>query len=358
MGASASSPRIPSHDQSFVGRRGFFHVGGEYVGEGDEAIMRGQAYVEVIEPVEVRKPYPLVFVHGTAQTSTNWLGTPDGRPGWADFFVRQGYVVHLLEQPMRGRSAWHPGDGPTRMFTTRELESLFTATAELGTWPQAKRHTQWPGTGRRGDPAFDAFYASQVETLVSAADTERSLQQAGVALLDRIGPAILVTHSQAAYFSWHVTDKRPRLVKGNIALEPAGPPCENLVFGKGPNRIWGLANIPLEYAPAAADPSELRVEKVHRRDRRHLAPCWRQIEPARQLPNLAGIPTLVLVGEASYHAMFAHCTADWLRQAGVDVELVRLEDENIFGNGHMFMLERNSLEIAAFLDRWMSRRIA
>ena len=76
-----------------------------------------------------------------------------------------------------------------------------------------------PITGRRGDPTFDAFYASQVEPLVSAADTERSLQQAGVALLDRIGPAILVTHSQAAYFSWHVTDKRPRLVKGNTDAE-------------------------------------------------------------------------------------------------------------------------------------------
>jgi pimeloyl-ACP methyl ester carboxylesterase len=196
---------VPAFDQSAVGQRGYFYVAGQYIGEDGKNIMRGQVYVEVVAPKDVRHPYPLVLIHGNAQTPTNWMGTPDGRKGWADFFVEQGYVVYMMEQPMRGRSAWHPSDGATRMFRVDEEERLFTDNARSANWPQAKKQTQWPGEGpgkgRKGDPVFDAFYATQVEALASLEETEKANQAAGAALLDKIGPAILITHSQAGYFS-------------------------------------------------------------------------------------------------------------------------------------------------------------
>jgi hypothetical protein len=34
--------------------------------------------------------------------------------------------------------------------------------------PQAHMHTQWPGTGRAGDPIVDQFHASQVPYLSQA----------------------------------------------------------------------------------------------------------------------------------------------------------------------------------------------
>ena len=111
---------VPAVDQSAVAQRGYFYVGGKYVGEPGKEIMQGQIYVEVLAPKDVRRPYPLVLIHGAAQTATNWMGTPDGRKGWAEYFVEQGYVVYMIDQPMRGRSAWHPGDGATRMFTAAE----------------------------------------------------------------------------------------------------------------------------------------------------------------------------------------------------------------------------------------------
>ena len=45
-----------------------------------------------------------------------------------------------------------------------------------------------------------------------------------MALLDKIGPAILLTHSQSGAFGWPVADARPDLVKAIVAVEPNGPP--------------------------------------------------------------------------------------------------------------------------------------
>ena len=123
---------------------------------------------------EARHAFPLVLIHGAAQTATNWMGTPDGRPGWADFFVGQGYTVYMIDQPARGRSAWQPDiDGKLTAFAAERIEQLFTAPETLGNWPQAKKHTQWPGSGRIGDPVFDAFYATQVQYLADVVPTER-----------------------------------------------------------------------------------------------------------------------------------------------------------------------------------------
>src|SRR5258708_3536257 len=116
--ARAASPKlpVPAVDQSAVGQRGYFYVGGKYVGEPGKEIMQGQVYVEVLAPKDVRRPYPLVLIHGAAQTATNWMGTPDGRKGWAEYFVEQGYIVYMIDQPMRGRSPIHPADGAPRML--------------------------------------------------------------------------------------------------------------------------------------------------------------------------------------------------------------------------------------------------
>jgi pimeloyl-ACP methyl ester carboxylesterase len=317
--------------------------------------------VEVLAPRDVLRPYPLVLIHGAAQTATNWMETPDGRKGWAEYFVEQGYVVYMIDQPMRGRSAWHPGDGATRMSSASKEAFQFTAIETDGAWPQAKKHTQWPGDGpnkgKIGDPIFDAFYATQVETVLSNEATERRNQEAGAALLDRIGPAIVLTHSQSGPFGWLIADARPGLVKAIVAVEPSGPPFEATMIGTGKLRAWGPTNIPITYDPPITDPGEIALEREAEADAPDLFVCWMQKAPARQLVNLKAIPAVVVTAEASYHQVFDHCTAKYLNQAGVKTDYMRLQDKGITGNGHMVMLEKNNLEIARLLDDWMQQHV-
>ena len=97
--------------------------------------------------------------------------------------------------------------------------------------------------------------------------------------------------------------------------------------------------------------------KEDKADGPDLSICWMQNSPARQLVNIKDIPTMILVSEASYHAVFDHCTAKWMNQAGVKTDFIRLEDRGITGNGHMVMIEKNSLEIAKLLDDWMQKNV-
>ncbi len=73
--------------------------------------------------------------------------------------------------------------------------------------------------------------------------------------------------------------------------------------------------------------------------------------------NLEPIPVLDVSAEASYHRPYAHCVAKWLNQAGVKTTYVKLEDVGLPGNGHQMMSEKNSAEIAKYLQSWMEKNV-
>ena len=52
---------------------------------------------------EGEKP-PLVLVHGAGHNGACYLQTPDGRPGWAQYFAQAGYDVYVPDWPGMGRS--------------------------------------------------------------------------------------------------------------------------------------------------------------------------------------------------------------------------------------------------------------
>src|SRR6202158_4863076 len=89
---AAGAPPISIHtfSKEDIASTGFFYVGGQYVGAPGKEVMDGAEYVEVMVPKKIRHPYPIVFFHGAGQTGTDWLQTPDGRPGWAYFFIKSG----------------------------------------------------------------------------------------------------------------------------------------------------------------------------------------------------------------------------------------------------------------------------
>ena len=101
----------------------------------------------------------------------------------------------------------------------------------------------------------------------------------------------------------------------------------------------------------------MRPVLQERGDGPDLIPCWLQPEPARRLSKLAGIPTVVVTGEASFRAAYDHCTSRFLTQAGVPNTHLRLEAVGIRGNGHMMMMEKNSSEVAGAIADWIEANL-
>lgn len=362
-----SSATIGSTSAEAFAERSYFYVGGKYVNaaiaggnatsSGSGTFMMGQVYVERLTPHAVKKKHPLVFIHGAAQSGSNWLNTPDDREGWASYFLRRGYIVYLTDQTQRGRSPWLPGDGELITFSAESASNYFAAPEKVSPqpYPQAIKHTQWPGTGVTGDPIFDAFYASQVQYQSKSTYTALLNNAAYTTLLQKIGqPVFLITHSQAGLFGWKLADTIPGLVKGMVQLEPGSTPFESwtgppFTEGYAPSFSpfpYGLTQLPLQYdPPIGEDSSSLKRQHIPP-DAPDLAPCILQTEPARKLVNIAKVPQLQIVSEASWHAVCDYCSVKYLKQAGCEVEFVPLERRGIRGNGHFLFMEMNNIEIA------------
>ena len=347
---------------------GYFFVGGHYQAAKDKTVAAGQMFVEYRAPAQITQPYPIVLVHGTAQTGTNFLGTPDGRPGWADRFAAKGFATYVIDQVGRGRAG---GDaeayGPYARLPVEDLETVFTGQERSTLYPQAKLHTQWPGEpGVRGNAAFDQFYLSQVPYIASALKSEELVDPALIALLEKIGPAILLTHSQAGVFGWAVSDQRPDLVKAHVAVEPNGPTFYDIRFKGGTDwyervsearaRPYGITRVPLHFEPPVSSPADLTVVQADTPARPDQIRCWLQAAPARTLPNLAKVPAVIVTAEASFRATMDDCTAAFLTQAGAKPDRLALAEHGIRGNGHMMMLESNSDQVADAIIGWIEQR--
>jgi pimeloyl-ACP methyl ester carboxylesterase len=354
-GADQSSPLL-------IEEQGHFFVAGRYFTTSHGQFMAGQMYVEYQIPKNRTYPFPIVMWHGGSQSGACFTGTPDGRDGWAQFFLKQGYAVYVVDQPGRGRSAYNADAyGPLSLSAknTARVQDRFTASERSKPWPQAHLHTQWPGSGMAGDASFDQLYAEQLPEIESFSRRQSLNRDAGVALLDRIGPSIILTHSQSGPFGWLIADAKPNFVKAIVAAEPNGPPVYDSEFHNDGTlaRPWGLTSEPLTYSPVVSDPKQLSFVQQEQPDGPGLLRGWLQKEPARALINLKSIPIIIVTTEASYHAGYDHCTARYLTQAGVSNTHVRLAEQGIRGNGHMMMLEKNSLQIAAVIADWLEKNV-
>jgi len=300
---------------------GFFWVVGDRRSASTESM-----YVEWEAPAEVTKPWPIVLVHGGGGQGTDWLGTPDGRPGWAPLLVAQGWAVYVVDRPGHGRS---PRSG--RRSGPPATLDMIAGTFAAGT---DERHTQWPGPGGADDPAVAQLAASAVPLAADLADAQAVEAERLAALLDQIGPAVLITHSFGAPAGWLTADLRPDLVRAVVALEPFGPPFLRLPEA-GIALDWGLTSARLTYEPEAAAAADLDPGRP------------------RSLPNLRGFPIAVVEAEASVAAAACAPTAEFLRTAGADVTHLRLAEHGVRGNGHGFIVERNNDAALAAVLAWL-----
>ena len=187
-----------------IADQGFFWVGVEKVKAPYGTLMSGGMYVQYQIPAERKFPWPLILVHGGGGQGLDMLGTPDGRPGWAEFFVRRGWATYVVDRPALGRAPYHQDVyGPLAPPPTYEfMQKQFLVPERFGNYPQAKLHNQWPSSGDLDDPVFDQFMAGQAGSLADLALTHTQMQHCGSLLLAaapaRCSDALCCAHADAS----------------------------------------------------------------------------------------------------------------------------------------------------------------
>jgi pimeloyl-ACP methyl ester carboxylesterase len=220
---AAGGERDEPHRAIVLAGQGSFMVGGTVItGQTGDTFHGDHAYVQYQIPSGARA-LPLVMWHGGGQFSKTWESTPDGRDGYQNIFLRRGFATYILDQPRRGRA------GRSTLGTVIPDavpgESSSWNTFRLGLWtpPSAPRffpNVQFP----RDAASLDQYWRQQTPDTGPETTTPdiRNLQAGTVAALFRkIGPAVLLTHSNSGQYGWVTGIKAPELVKAIIAYEPA-----------------------------------------------------------------------------------------------------------------------------------------
>ncbi|MCW2387562.1 pimeloyl-ACP methyl ester carboxylesterase [Sphingobium sp. B11D3B] len=359
--AAATQPLV-------IARQGNFFVGGHEAQTPDGPVIAGAMYVEYQIPAQQTHPYPLVFFHGGASSGASFWSTPDGREGWATLFLRKGYAVYVVDRPTLGRSPHYETVDGRKLMPPAGLPAREGQAAPP---PPTSKPAHLPGTNAPDDPAtaymrrarqstIEVPFGAPGDALAVSLYVDRLDREAGAALLDRIGPAILVTHSRAGTTGWQIADARPRLVKAIVAAEPNGPPFYNAPPMGAPGdpvaRPFGITYAGLRFDPPVTDLRDFGPLTQLPPEDGHKVGCWTVAGKMPRLVNLAQVPVIVLVGGASYHAGYDHCTAQFLKKAGVSVDLVPLDAHGFVGNTHGFPTETNNHLIADFIARWLAER--
>ncbi|MEX0285636.1 MAG: alpha/beta fold hydrolase [Paracoccaceae bacterium] len=174
-----------------------------------------QAYVQYFVPAIRNDAPPIVLVHGGGMHGGTWETTPDGRPGWLNLLVAQGYEVHVLDNVERGRSGFTPNlwQGDPILRSLEEAWTLF----RIG---RPENYASRTPFARSQFPveAFDAFAQMMVPRWLTTTPLHVN---ALVAVLKRVGPAVVMCHSQGGEIALDAARRVPELFAGYIGIEPS-----------------------------------------------------------------------------------------------------------------------------------------
>ena len=263
-------------------------------------------YVQYHLPATERGTVPLLLWHGGGLTGVTWETTPDGREGWQQYFLRRGWATYVSDAVERGRSGWAMSpeifQGEAIFLTKGDPWERFRIGAGPGSY---RTRSALPGTQFPVE-AYDDFMRQVVPRWTT---TDAAQLAAYRALLRRVGPAVVLAHSQGGMFAFRAAQAEPTQVRALVLIEPAG-------FG--------------EVTPEA-------------------------------LAALHGIPVLALYGDfieqdARWPAIRQRGLAFYakLREAGVGIDVVSLPERGIMGNSHMMMMDRNSDAVAQVVQDWLA----
>jgi len=323
-------------------------------------------YVQFQIPARQNGPgWPVIMVHGSTHTGAALESTPDGREGWYPYFVRKGISTYVVDQSGRGRSGFdqsvlHEAEARIAAGDTKgaaELIPNFGRITDNGAWTAWFGHLLPAGSTvvngkliRHGDPGdpqqgtakephvaplfptdvvaeyYKQLVPNSEVTLPGSTCATCTPQQLSPAntwtpqnlalLVERLGGAIVATHSQSGIMGHHMV----RILKERGRLD----------LVKGLITIEGGCSLPNSGLTAA---------------------------------DFDSIPYLALKGDYTATSQQCQDTVDAInkrrseKQGTARADYLKLDEMGMLGVTHMMMLDSKSNEIADIMIQWAGKNV-
>ncbi|MDN3655451.1 alpha/beta fold hydrolase [Ferruginibacter paludis] len=286
------------------------------------------AYVFYQVPANPRK-LPLVMWHGIGQFSKTWETTPDGREGYQNIFLRRRFPVYILDQPRRGNAGRSTIGG--NIAATPDEQQWF-CTFRVGIWP-----TYFEGVQFARDTNTLNQYFRAMTPNIGPIDINVTTDAAS-ALFNKIGPAILVTHSHSGGMGW-VTAVKNQNVKAIVSYEP----------GSGFLFPEGEVPEPIAFTGGSLTPVAVPLQDFLKLTKIPIIIYYGDNIPTTQSPN---------PGVDGWRARLAMARKwrDLINKHGGDATVVHLPEIGIKGNTHFPFSDLNNLEIADLMSKWLKEK--
>lgn len=234
---------------------------------------------------------------------------------------RKGHPVYVVDHAGRGRSGFDPtpvnavGD---KAAPPEKMPSLFLGTIERS-WANFRFGPEYPKTFPNVQfpiPQMEQYLAQLVpNTEVTLDGIGRQTVEALAALLDKVGPSVIMVHSQSGVYGLDVVRLRPNLVRALVSVEGG---CETVT----PKDIeTPFVKVPFVSVWGDNSKGAWGVNGDKRRDG-----CLQAVN---------------LVNKGGGKATFA-----------------LLPDMGIAGNSHMMMMDKNNLQVADVIQKWILENVA
>ena len=279
-------------------------------------------------PVKARK-YPLVMWHGIGQFSKTWETTPDGREGFQNIFLRRGFGVYLINQPRRGNAGRSMEAGS---ITPTPDEQQWFGTFRIGIWPDYFEGVQFA----RDSATLNQYFRAMTPN-IGPIDINVNTNAVS-ALFDKIGPAILVSHSHSGGMGW-LTATKNRNVKAIVSYEP----------GSGFLFPEGEVPAPIPSSGGTLEAVALPVAEFIKLTKIPIIIYYGDFIPDKPMDN---------PGQDGWRARLemARLWRDVVNRYGGDVTVVHLPETGIKGNTHFPFSDLNNVEIADLMSKWLKEK--
>jgi pimeloyl-ACP methyl ester carboxylesterase len=309
--------------------KGSFFVGGETVeqsfvelgsrGPADQ-ITINQMYVEYMLPDGTPR-VPVVMVHGATLSGKTYDTTPDGRMGWFEYFVRQAHPVYVADQVGRARSGFNQAVfNNVRAGSTppSAQPNMFRLADRFGAWTSPAPGVPFAGTQFPVDAAGE-LSKQGIPDLIAGLPSPNPTFKALSDLAIQLNGAVLLSHSQSGSFPLEAALINSDSIRGMVLAEPGN--------------------------------------------------CGATVYTDQQIATLAKVPILVVFGDhlssptgvpgPNWQDRFNDCQAFIARvgAANGNAQMLYPPDLGIHGNSHMIMQDKNNLQIADLIRKWINESV-